>query len=128
MLDYVPDGYEFDGYIAAVPGLYGEQRFRFRPMVPADAQALVDQTQGKSAAQVMEILAKACGPRIVRWSLKDPNGNALPLTVENFSRLRPALFDRICNIIQGYKACDYDPEKAVPAQTGTEKLLESEKN
>ncbi len=110
MLNYIDDGYTEDGYIAAIPGLHGEFRFTFRPMLVAERSTVL----GKHVLDLPEsqqdiTFAKAMASRLKSWSLVDKNGKPVPINQDVAMRLKPALFRRLFAIIAGTEAADPDP-------------------
>ncbi len=104
----IEDGYTEAGYIKKAEGLYPELRFRYRPMLHAERDAIASQIGTKPAEQFTAILVAAAKHRIVSWDAMHM-GAPLEITDENIRRLRPSLFDRLYNIISGQQASDPDP-------------------
>jgi hypothetical protein len=118
MQNYIPDGYTESGYIKAATGLYGEFRFKYRPMLQEEKDAILEAVEKKGAIAKTLLLAQSLQARITEWDLTD-NRSATPkpvlIQVDNVRRLRPALFNRLFWIVAGIEASDPDP-KAAPAE------------
>lgn len=114
MLNIIPDGYTEEGYVAEVPRLHGALRFRFRPMLPEERDAIDYAIKDKSPGQSHAMYRKALATRIQSWSEKDKDGNDVTVAESAIRNLRPALYDKLYNIVAGYRASDVDPnhEKA----------------
>ena len=124
VLNYIPDGYDEPGYIKENPGLHGELRFRFRPMLRADRIVIVTAAANLPPEKRGANAAKAIKARLILWDLKDKDGKPQEITEENILRLKPALFDRLEDIVYGYSASDPDPQwTADQKQADTEAAL-----
>lgn len=109
MLSYIPDGYTESAYIRAVPRLYNELRFEFRPLLVDQRNIIADAAQKAPPDKADRILAAAVAKRLVSWSLVDSQGNGVPIGEANVLRLKPALFSRVYFIVAGTDASDDDP-------------------
>jgi hypothetical protein len=128
MLGFIPDGYEHTGYIKAVPGLYDEVRFNYRPMVDEDVQSLGLSLSNLKGKEARTKESEAIAGRIISWSVKDPKGESVDPTAANIARLTPVLRATILNIIEGSHPNDPDPLEIAKQNTGSERLQEQEKN
>lgn len=106
----IEDGYTEDGYIAAVPGLHPALRFRFRPMLPEEREAISDVIRQKPIAQGNKLMCEALAARIKSWSATNNKGEPLEITPSNVAKLRPKLQGSVYSIIAGYQASDLDPD------------------
>lgn len=111
VLDYIPDGYTEQAYIAELPRIHGEVRFTFRPML-TEERAIVFGRKSKELdpRKFEQQCAAELAARINHWSLA--NGSAdqpLPINRETLLKLKPALFQRLVNIVAGLDASDVDP-------------------
>jgi hypothetical protein len=110
MLNYIPnDGYTEDAYIEALPGFYGEFRFKFRPMLIEERAALFNQNDKLPPAEYERKCAAALSNKLVEWSLIDKAGKQVPVSAQNILRLKPNLNGRIFGIVLGTQATDIDP-------------------
>lgn len=126
---FIPDGYTFPGYIAEEPGIHGALRFTYRPMCDADNTALAQElSNAKTAEDQRLIRARVLSERIASWEAVDPTGKAVKPTAENLGRCPSVLMVKLSSIVEGYRANDKDPQGKGEAKTGTEQLLESQKN
>ena len=110
ILDFICDGYSERALVKAVPRIHGDFRFRFRPMLVADKNQILESAQKKPAKDADRILAAAMKVRLEEWSLTDRSGNSVPITESNILRLKPQLFNKLFWIIAGTEASDPDPE------------------
>lgn len=108
MLNYIPDGYSQDAYLRESPGLHGEMRFRYRPMLVEEKNQIVAAADKKGAGQGDMLLAEAVARRIVEWDVRDAQGAVIPITADTVRRLRPTLFNRVFWVIAGVESADTD--------------------
>lgn len=113
MLHIIPDGYTEEGYIAEVPGLHPALRFAYRPMLNLERDVLQNLAAKESPQRINQAFTDAAVSRLQSWGATDQQGDPLAINAKNFSRLRPALFNRVYNIIAGYQPSDPDPAKVV---------------
>jgi len=109
---FIDDGYTEAGYIAAVPGLHGALRFKFRPMTRMERMGNLsrlskcrDDEQAEQKA--VEFLAK----RILEWDA------GRPVTVAALKGLHPELLTRLAQVVNSFSPSDPDPESAEPPAT-----------
>jgi hypothetical protein len=110
MLNYIPDGYDEPGYIKENPGLHGEFRFRFRPMLVQERTINFNAADKLPPEQQDLHTAKCVRARLISWEHKDQDGNAVPISETTILRLKPALFHRLSSIVYGMSAGDPDPQ------------------
>lgn len=109
------DGYTRPGYIAKVPYLHPELRFRFRPMLALERDELLTASRRLSPQQFAASMAKAMANRIVEWNLTH-DGQPVTISSDNIQRLQPNLFDRLfwivsgANVVDGRNISDVDPQ------------------
>lgn len=113
--DYINDGYTEEGYIALVPGLHGELRFTFRPFLVEERSQVTAGLREVKAELHNRKYAIEAAKKVVAWNLTDSGGKAVEVKADNVYRLRPALFDRLIDIMLGMKPSDIDP-LATPAK------------
>lgn len=115
MLNIIPDGYTENGFIAEAPGLHGELRFAYRPMLSEERDTIDRAAQASPVSQVHAMYRKALAMRLQSWSEVDDKGVPSPINDATLKRLRPTLFDKLYNTVAGYRASDADPAKSKPA-------------
>lgn len=126
---FIPDGYEFSGYIAEEPGIHGALRFTYRPMADSDVTALnAELEKATSRIEQQAARAKAIAERIKAWEVVDPSGKAVKPTAENLGRCPAVLFTKLASVVEGYRPNDKDPTGKTEPKSGQEELLESQKN
>lgn len=113
---YISDGYEEDGYIAELPGLFPALRFKYRPMLVEARDTLAQALSSRRPSESHKALSAAMASRIVNWDASDATGKPLPIEPVTFQHLRPRLFDRLYAIVCGDSASDIDPKAAPQAQ------------
>lgn len=140
------DGYTEPGYIAAEKHLFDSPlRFKFRPLLPEERAEHFDAVD-KIINPVKSLLAcnAFVASRLVEWDDADEEGNVNSISAVTVGRLKPALSNRLYEIILGVKPSDCDPQwsEAVKAEQvdaeyqsakfrqpiGVVKLEEAEKN
>jgi hypothetical protein len=127
---YIPDGYEKEGVIKSVPGLYPEVRFTYRPMLGHECSELW-QRQGKfpdNAKARDLILSKIIIAHVQEWDVKRSGDKGLvdcERTPDAFTRLVPALRTRLAQIVMGNEPDDSAPQ-AEPAKSDWEREIEAE--
>lgn len=107
---HIRDGFTRRGYVKEVPGLHGEMRFSFRPMLPEQRNAvrrIVSQEKGDKADV---LLRTAIAEHLVDWSAADEEGRDVKIGPEGVRRLPPSLYDRLYLIISGMDASDPEPD------------------
>jgi len=128
-LGYVDDGYNEDGYIEAVAGMYPALRFKFRRMVDSEREAHQRELAKIAGVSVRQLgnLSQAdvrrMNPSAVRklgcqtivghvssWDLRDANGCILPVTSELAWKLKDDLLGNLVAIVGSLRASDVDPE------------------
>lgn len=112
-LEFIPDGYTLDGYIAEVPGLHGALRFVYRPCTASEnavTGGAVDKVIRQSPAKAERIVATGVCKQLVSWSVQNPKTKeAVDIVPATAVRLQPALFAKLFDIIRGARASDVDP-------------------
>ena len=110
MTGFIPDGYVSKGYIEGVPQLYGELRFRFRPVLMEESSEFFEQGARLKAREADRRTAKLLKDKMVEWDLKDLKGDLLDIDVPVLLRLNRRLFQRLAAIVLGTEPCDLDPQ------------------
>lgn len=95
---FIGDGYDLKGRIAAIPGLYPELRFTYRPALFEERNAFVVQSgdKDKRTKATTDLVLK----HVSEWNATPsgkPAGSDVP-------RLKPLLLDRLVDVIVGYAA------------------------
>lgn len=122
---FIPDGYQYEGYIGAVPGLFDEMRFTYRPMTTLERQQLLaENSKISNAARAHENTCKTVAAKIVDWDLENPkDGEKVSVSWKVlYSQMEPSLYERILGIVMGVEASSPDPKKQAKEPT-----LEQEK-
>ncbi len=108
--NFMPDGFEQDGYIEGVALLFNPMRFRFRPINSRrrvanarTARQITDQEKRE------EFYLKCLAARIKEWDIVDDDGSPVPITGENCGDLQGELLGRLHAIVSGTRASDPDP-------------------
>jgi hypothetical protein len=116
LLDYIPedDGYTLDAYIAGRLALHNPVRITYRPTDSITRAVLVNVVQGsQKEREILKHLAAYLQTRIVSWSIQEVTEGVtrtLPITAANLLRLKPFLWERLCDIvIWGRSGGDADP-------------------
>lgn len=103
----IRDGFTQEAYIAERPGLHGELRFSYRPMLPESVDDIEAHRSTKKGSEDTKLVAAAVADRIVR--LEDGVGTEIEPTVESVRRLRYGILYKVYNIIAGFEPSDLDP-------------------
>ncbi len=120
----IRDGYTEHGYIREEERLYLALRFEYRPMTHAERDAVATSILGKSPSQVSEMFCKAVASHLTKWDAVE-DAKVLPIDIETLGMIRPAMFDRLYNIISGTKCGDFDPDAPASPQETMDPALES---
>lgn len=128
MQNFISDGYTEKGYIRAVPGLYGELRFEFRPVLPQSRTVLLREIAKRPDQEQEPQVAHVIAKQVVSWDVTN-NGQPVPITPANVLRLRPSLFQKLWGIVTNLEPSDLDP-KSTPEEAAaqTVDLLEAALN
>lgn len=108
--NYIDDGLTYDAYVAAVPRLYNEVRFSFRPVTP-DQRTYVYRRIERTTDHETEntIAAGTIAKQVKSWDLKKRDGKPVELKVDDIRKVQPRLFNRIFSIVMGTEGWDEDP-------------------
>lgn len=123
----IDDTFNQGGFIAANHGLHGELRFRYRPMLVEEFQA-IEFFRSQNKTDIKKVLSRQRAEvlkRLKAWSLTDRRGDSVPLNDASMRNLRPELWYRMYDIICGVAASDDDPNENPGDDDGedlTEKL------
>ena len=110
--DYINDGYTEEGFIAAVNTplrLHGELRFTYRPFTVEDRSQLTYGLRNVAPHLHNRKYAIEAAKKLVAWSLRDASDKPVEIKPETVYLIHPALFDRLIDILLGYKGSDIDP-------------------
>ncbi len=114
------DGYTEQGYIEAKPGLHGEFRFEYRPMLVEQRSRILRTMSEMKDEEQDVVIAKTMAERLVSWD------NPKPIAVERTRRIQPVVFYQVWAIILGTSPSAMDPrwddERKVE---GVENLMEA---
>src|SRR5436309_10839864 len=104
--NYLADGYTQPGYLKAVPNLYEDLRFTYRPAVIEErSQILAGFSTTKPDAfdrKVAQFLAQ----KFKTWDVVDPRGQDVEVSAAAILRLPPELFQKLWQVVGGFEACD----------------------
>lgn len=107
--DYINDGYTEEGFIAAVPGLHGELRFKYRPFLVEEEFVLSTAAEKMDPAKGHRAYVSAIAARLVEWSLADRNGKTVEIAAASVGKLCIPLWYRLKTIMRGLGPLDIDP-------------------
>lgn len=110
MGNFIGDGYTEKAYVAPRPGIHGSVSFAFRPMTHEQRSVVYTQV-AKGGGDASKAVVASVARFIVSWDLCWDDGKEAAVTAENVARLRPALIDRLHDIVSGYAAGDTDPNQ-----------------
>ena len=97
---FIDDGYQEKQLIRGEEGLYPSVWITFRPLTTSEVSEWTQEIDGKKSVDIKKITARGINDHIVSWDLdRDPNP-------KDILKLKPALFDRIFNLLWGYAAGD----------------------
>ena len=118
---FIPDdGYTEQGYIEAKPGLHGEFRFSYRPLLAEDRSRILRTMNEMSDEKQDVVVAKTLAERIMSWD------NPKPVTMEQARRLLPAVFYQVWGIVLGTSPSGLDPRWDEDRKVGeVENLVEA---
>jgi hypothetical protein len=124
----INDGYTRTAHIAPVERIHEGSTFEFRPMLPAEVDAVTDGLKTHTAEEGSLLLAAAMVDHLADWDEVDKNGNKQEINLHNVSHLPPKLFNAMYNVISGFYAGDPLP-RPTKQEDGeyVSKLLESAK-
>lgn len=124
----INDGYTRKAHVAPVEGIHDGSTFSFRPMLPAEVDAVTAGLRTHTPEEGSTILVAAMVEHLVEWDEVDQAGNPQEINMDNVSRLPPKLFNALYNVISGFSAGDPLP-KATKGQESeyVKRLLESAK-
>lgn len=110
MSSVIYDGLTEKAFIAAVPRLHGEMRFKFRPPTTERINRFLDGLKKNSLVAMCKAEAESMATNIVEWDLTDPDGKTLPIKTATVAALQPSLFKRVKEIVlYGADGGDLDP-------------------
>ena len=114
-INYIPDGYTLPVYFKEIPGVHGEFRGRYRPLI------LLQQGQVQRELALCDddwekrqwVAARWISQQLVDWSVKRPDGERVEhKDINQIMRLRPSLFNRLWNVINNQDGGDIDPQQS----------------
>ena len=126
MLCYIPDGYERDAKINAVPGLHGELIFKYRPLIYQQVSRMRAATGQFSNFRTGEVKLGAISSQITEWNVVNEAGDPLEHTAANVERLHPAICDQLFNIVAGFDPGDLDTPSDDQSEMSLESILSGE--
>ena len=125
MSDFIDDGYEEEGYIAAVDGVHGPLEFKYRPALGKLADKVLALIQGERPnwdafwAETTKALAR--DPHLLKsWSETDRHGQPVPITEANLMRVRDVKFHKLWGVVSGSRPSDTRPDGTKPRQPDLE--------
>lgn len=109
-LGYIHDGYTLHGYVAAMPRLYPELRFTYRPVLSQNRAVIFRQIASMDDPRREEsIAAQAIKAQLIDWDLKNHKGEAVAVETAEILRVQPRLMNRLFRIVMGDEPSDEDP-------------------
>ena len=128
---YIPDGYTRSGFIRAIPGLHGQIRFSYRPMLHGKRDSVRNGYQRERGEKGSLLVAGAIADHLVEWVCLYPEdgpdellrGKAVKVTVDSVRHLAPPLLDRMFSIVSGMDGSDPEPEAEPEEQKEYAELL-----
>lgn len=115
LLCYYPDDedYTLDAYIAAVPMITNEVRFKFHPTGIDERSVYLAFREKATEKAVTEKLSNVMAAKIESWNLVRREGDAvvpMEISVAWIKRLKPSIWMRLVNIVVwGVDGGDPDP-------------------
>jgi hypothetical protein len=125
---FIPDdGYTEPGFIQAIPGLHGDLRFTYRPMLVEVNAEVGEAFKSLSSADCERKAAAVLADHLKTWDVVHPKTKApVPVTPANLLRMKSAVFSRLWGIVRGLDPTDIDPKwTAEQKQQATETKFES---
>lgn len=114
---HIRDGFTRRGFIKEIPGLHGELRFEYRPMLPEQRNA-VRRLAGEAKGDKGDLMLRtAIAEHLVDWSASDDAGKSVKADADGVRRLPPALYDRLYLIVSGMDASDPDPQATIEEES-----------
>lgn len=111
---YIPDGYELDFYVAAVPQLHGAIRGKYRPLTVDERDTIREIINSKKAADYNPAIRKMLMEKVTEWDVRRPDAKPgdrpVDVTAATLKGLHPKLFDKLYLIVSGDRASDVPPE------------------
>lgn len=115
-LSIIPnDGYTLDAYVKAEPGIHGEHRIKFRPLLHEERYSYGEALGKKSPREASQFMCSVLAKHLKGWDVKNVNGDELPVVAESVRILRPDLLEKFYAIVSGRAAGDADPNVPLPA-------------
>lgn len=107
---YIPDGYTQEAFIRGDETLFPDVRLTYRPvLVLQQAQINQEMAAANDIEKAQWIAARWMVQQIVTWDIKKPDGSAVNHNDQKeVLHLRPALFARLWDIINGTDGGDVD--------------------
>ena len=115
--NYIDDGYQEDGFLAAEKGLHGDVSFSYRPLLPEQRDAIDEVTMKQGAAKGARAIAAALAKQVVTWSITDAKGEPVPISPARVGKIRPRLFDKLWAVVAGRMPSDVRGD-ATPDEAG----------
>lgn len=110
-INWIPDGYTQAVYFRELPGVHGDFRMRFRPLLIMQQAEIDRELQNADYEKRQWIAARWISSQVVDWSLKKPGGETVSTTdVNDILRIRSTLFNRMWNAINNQDGGDVDPD------------------
>jgi hypothetical protein len=109
---FIDDAYTLDGYFKELPEMYAAIRFKFRPLTQTERSVFFDGWDQMPVESANERAHTTLAAHITSWDLKNSKGAPVSCREQAFSKLCPALYDRLFAVVFQRGTCDPDPEKA----------------
>jgi len=106
---FIDDGYEFDGYIAAVPDAHEAINFEYRP---AGADSINRHSWSfANADEYNEKVNNLLAEHVLAWDICGKNKQPVEITPANCGRLLDSVRRRLKDIVSGDGKSDPPPDK-----------------
>lgn len=106
-LAFIDDGYNKDCLIKAVPGLYPDVRFTFRPATGSESEIIMGQTRREqNDDRNTTFMAQVIAKHVLEWDIKNAKGAQVEITVPNVRKLHPVVFQKVFSSILGLTPSD----------------------
>jgi hypothetical protein len=114
-VELIQDGQYYKGFLAAVPGAWGDFRFAYRPCSSLERRrfgrmGVAATTDAELKKHFGNIFFGEDGrkSRVAEWNVT-ANGQPAPITIEAMLNLPPMLFEMLVDVVLGHRVNDLDP-------------------
>lgn len=107
---FIDDGYETDGRLAGIPGLFPPIAFRYRPAVASAHNAVMRTEEGTPERE--RATCKLLASHVVSWDVKNQKGEPVAVSEDAFSRLQSLPQAQLYNVVIGASLSAKEERKA----------------